>query len=120
VRNFSASLGLAILGTILVDELRSKITSSLTAQGVPPDKAASEAAHISQTQGSHVGTIPHFVRVDFAHATQTVFFVMAGVMAVAAIVARIGLQRGVQQELRATEDYTSPDADREPGLATEP
>ena len=33
VRNYGASLGFAILGTILITEFRSRITSSLTAQG---------------------------------------------------------------------------------------
>ena len=33
VRNYAASLGLAILGTVLVTELRSRVTSSLVAQG---------------------------------------------------------------------------------------
>ena len=119
VRNYAASLGLAILGTILVDQLRSQVTSSLVSQGVPPDRAADEASKISQNQGSHVGTIPHFVRVDFAHATQTVFFVMCGIMGVAAIVARIGLQRGLQKEQVTADDYGSEQPDTERGLATE-
>ena len=38
VRNYAASLGFAILGTILVTELRSRVTSSLIAQGVPPPR----------------------------------------------------------------------------------
>ncbi|HTT92035.1 MAG TPA: MFS transporter [Acidimicrobiales bacterium] len=121
VRNFSASLGLAILGTVLVDELRSQVTSSLTAQGVPPGRAASEATHIAQTQGSHAGSIPHFVRLDFAYATRTVFYVMAGIMAVAAIVARLGLERGVQKEtVGTTEEYGRVEPQPAPGLATEP
>ena len=36
VRNYAASLGLAILGTVLVTGLRSHITSSLEARGLPP------------------------------------------------------------------------------------
>ena len=43
------------------------------------------------------GVIPHFFRLDFAHATQTVLYIMAAVMAVAAIVGFVGLQRGVQK-----------------------
>jgi EmrB/QacA subfamily drug resistance transporter len=118
VRNYAASLGLAILGTILVDQLRSQVTSSLVSQGVPPDRAASQASKISETQGGHVGTIPHFVRLDFAYATRTVFFVMAGIMAVAAIVAKFGLQRGVQAVPVTTEEYASDEPDRTPDLAT--
>ena len=40
VRNYAASLGFAILGTILVTQLRSRVTSSLIAQGVRPARAA--------------------------------------------------------------------------------
>ena len=43
-------------------------------------------------------SIPHFIRLDFAYATRTVFYVMAGIMAVAAVVALVGLERGVQAE----------------------
>ena len=101
VRNFSASLGLAILGTILVSELRSKIIASLVSSGVPRGQATSEAARISQSQGgtgSSIRSIPHFIRLDFAYASRTVFYVMAGIMAVAAVVALVGLERGVQAE----------------------
>ena len=44
------------------------------------------------------GSIPHFIRLDFAYASRTVFYVMAGIMAVAAVVALVGLERGVQAE----------------------
>jgi EmrB/QacA subfamily drug resistance transporter len=102
VRNYAASLGFAVLGTILVTELRSHVTSSLVSQGVSPAKASAEASKIAQSQGSvsggSVATIPHFVRLDFAYATRTVFYVMSAIMAVAAVVALIGLERGLQQE----------------------
>jgi EmrB/QacA subfamily drug resistance transporter len=102
VRNYAASLGLAILGTILVSQMRSRITTSLISQGTPKSKAASEAISFSQSQGGSssggVSSIPHFVRLDFAYATRTVFYVMAGIMAVAALVALIGLRPGVQEE----------------------
>jgi hypothetical protein len=95
----AASLGLAILGTILVTELRNHVTSSLVALGLPPSRAA-EAANLSQSHAGSgsVASIPHFFRVDFAQSTQTVLYVMAGIMAVAAIVAFVGLRGGVQQE----------------------
>ena len=41
---------------------------------------------------------PHFIQLDFAYATQTVLYVMGGIMAAAAIVAIIGLRPGVQAE----------------------
>jgi EmrB/QacA subfamily drug resistance transporter len=100
VRNYAASLGLAILGTILVSQMRSQVTTSLLAKGVPSAKAAKEALSISQSQGGSGSTssIPDFIRLDFAGATRTVLYAMAGVMAAAAIVAFLGLRRGVQEE----------------------
>ncbi len=81
VRNYAASLGLAVLGAILVSALRSRLTSSLTAKGLPPRQAAVAASKIAERQGGSgsVATIPHFVRLDFAYASQTVFYVMAGI-----------------------------------------
>ena len=101
VRNFSASLGLAILGTISVHQMRVSVTSSLVSQGVPRRRAATEAGRIAQSQaGGGSSAIPHFVRLDFAHATHTVLLAMAmaAVMAVAAVVALLGLRQGVQTE----------------------
>jgi EmrB/QacA subfamily drug resistance transporter len=98
VRNYAASLGLAILGTVLVTQLRSRVTNSLVAMGVPRSTAAADAAKISQSQGSGVnGVIPHFIRLDFAYASRSVFYGMSGVMAAAAIVAFIGLRPGRQE-----------------------
>ena len=98
VRNFAASLGLAILGTILVDEMRSRTTTSLVALGDSHAHASAEAKSISQSQGGSGGVIPHFVRLDFAHATRLVLLSMAGIMAAAAIVALVGLRAGLQVE----------------------
>jgi hypothetical protein len=59
-----------------------------------------------------VATIPQFIRADFAGATQTVLYVMAAIMAVAALVALRGLRRGVQQETdEAAEDLAGQDPD---------
>jgi predicted MFS family arabinose efflux permease len=115
VRNYAASLGLAILGTILVDQMRSRVTTSLIAQGVPAGRAAKQAAGIAQqSQGSGSGsgstsTIPHFIRLDFAYATRSVLYVMAGVMAAAAVAAIFGLRAGVQEQ--------TDEAEVEPGVA---
>jgi EmrB/QacA subfamily drug resistance transporter len=100
VRNYAASLGLAILGTILVAQFRSHLTSSLTSRGLPAAQAAHDASGISESQSasSKAALIPHFIRLDFAYATRTVFFVMAGIMAVAALVAFAGLERGLQSD----------------------
>jgi fucose permease len=108
VRNYAASLGLAILGTILVTEMRSRLTTSLVHQGQSPGQAAVEASHVAQGQGGgYNGAIPHFVRLDFAYATRTVLLVMAGVMAAATVAALFGLRAGVQEEPQPVE--TSPE-----------
>ncbi|WP_433887896.1 MFS transporter [Streptomyces sp. CA-111067] len=101
VRNYAASLGLAILGTISVSEFRSRLKSSLLDRGVPAGQASAQATDISQShsQSGGSGGIPAYVRLDFAYSTRTVFYVMAGIMAAAAIVAHFGLRRGVQTEL---------------------
>ena len=100
VRNYGASLGFAILGTILITEFRTKITSSLTARGLPQGAASAEAAKIAQLQGDNGNftAIPAFIRADFAAATRDVLYGMTIVMAVAAVVALRGLRHGVQQE----------------------
>jgi MFS family permease len=98
IRNYCASIGFAILGTIVVIEVKSRITSSLVSMGVPHARAATEASRIAQAQGAgSVASIPHFVRLDVAYASRTVFFVMAGIMVAAAVVARLGLEPGLQK-----------------------
>ena len=46
VRNYAASLGLAILGSLLVTDVSHRLTDSLVAQGVPRTQAAAQAASI--------------------------------------------------------------------------
>jgi EmrB/QacA subfamily drug resistance transporter len=109
VRNYAASLGLAILGTILVTELRNRLTTSLISSGMSSRQAAAEASSISQSRGGSgsVASIPHFFRLDFAYSTRTVLYIMAGIMAVAAIAALLGLRAGAQEE----EEEEAPAAD---------
>jgi EmrB/QacA subfamily drug resistance transporter len=113
IRNYSASLGLAILGTLLVTQLRSQVTSSLIAKGMSPARAASAARRIAESQGGvGAGVIPRFIRLDFAHATESVLLVMAGVMAGATLVALLGLRSGVQQEEPADPAADEPEPSR--------
>jgi hypothetical protein len=100
VRNYGASLGFAVLGTILISEFRSAITASLTTRGLPGPAASAQAAKIAQLQGGNgnITAIPAFIRADFADATHYVLYTMAGIMAVAALVALRGLRRGIQQD----------------------
>jgi EmrB/QacA subfamily drug resistance transporter len=98
VRNYSASLGLAILGTVLVSDMKTRTAASLVARGVPSAQAHAAASRIAQAQSGSGGTIPHFVRLDFAHAIHSVLLAMSLAMGVAAVIALIGLRRGVQSE----------------------
>ena len=99
VRNYAASLGLAILGTILISQLHSHVVTSLIAQGQSSAVAHTVASHISQSQSGSVSSIPHYFRLDFAYATRSVLRVMAAIMAAAAVVAVFGLRAGAQEEV---------------------
>jgi hypothetical protein len=118
VRNYGASLGFAILGTLLITRFRSAITSSLTGQGLPRPAASAQAAKIAQLQGGNgnVAAIPAFIRADFASATRDVLVGMAIIMAVAALVALRGLRRGLQEGTApAAADVSSEVPGEEPG-----
>jgi EmrB/QacA subfamily drug resistance transporter len=115
VRNYASSLGLAILGTVLVTVMKSHTKTTLLAQGVAPAEASRQASAIAQSVGGTGGggstsTIPHYVRLDFAYATRSVLYIMAGIMALAAVVAFVGLTRGVQEEV-APDPAIDPAAD---------
>jgi EmrB/QacA subfamily drug resistance transporter len=107
IRNFGSSLGLAVLGTILVTQLRTHLASGLIAQGDPPAAAHRTAAHIAQLNGGSgrsTATIPHFVQVAFAHATSTVLMTMSWVMVAAAVIAFVGLPRRARHAATVPED----------------
>jgi len=109
IRNYGASLGLAALGTIELFNYRSHLTTSLHRMGDP--NAAAEANRITQSQqgSGSVNSIPHFVSLAFAQSTQTVLYVMCGIMALAGAVALCGLKRG-RQEVAPVEDGAAPSA----------
>jgi EmrB/QacA subfamily drug resistance transporter len=92
-RNFGASLGLAVLGAILISANKTNVGSALTKHGVPNAIAQKVAASFSSGgAGGHPGSagsaaLVHDVQLAFAHSVQTVFYVMAGVMAVTFLLA---------------------------------
>jgi EmrB/QacA subfamily drug resistance transporter len=108
VRNFGSSLGLAVLGSVLIVQNKSNIEATAAEHGVPKAAADEIADQISQgssaaESGAHqiggalgevVENIPH----DFALATQTVFYAFAGVMAVAFVVALWKMPSGKVEE----------------------
>jgi hypothetical protein len=104
-RNFGASLGLAALGSLLILENKSNIESSLGGLGVPKARADQVADAISHGGGGsstsfaeHGGgrrrELFEAVQSDYALSMQVVFYAMAGVMAVAFVVALIGMPAG--------------------------
>lgn len=104
VRNFGASLGMAVLGTILTMRTHTNVEASLTGLGLPADEAEAVAdalsrsgggggAHpsLSEAFGSEAGPILEAIQTDFAEATRTVFYVMAGILAATFVIARVWL-----------------------------
>jgi hypothetical protein len=105
VRNFGASIGLAILGTILILENKSNLESSLGSLGVPKERADAVAQSLSESGGGNAsGFAEHGgkraqelfeqVQLDFALSSRTVFYGMAGAMALSFVVSLIALRSG--------------------------
>ena len=96
VRNYAAAIGMAVLGTILINDLRARTTASLIAKGVPAKKAAEIAKASSQSSAGAHGSIPHFVAVNFAQSFSRILVIMGAVMLCAFALAILGLPRGKQ------------------------
>jgi EmrB/QacA subfamily drug resistance transporter len=97
-RNFGASLGLAVLGTLLISRNATNVTDALTKAGVPRAQAEKAAASFGSAGGGAPRGAPrvlvHDVQLAFAHSTQAVFYAMAGVMAATFVIAVLLLPRG--------------------------
>ncbi len=131
VRNFGGSLGLAVLGSLLITETISHVRDGLTSHGVPKAQAESIAHSVSSASSGggsgessrHAASkmITHQVQLGFAHATQIVVYGMAGAMALAFIVALRAMPGGRAGEAVAADDgaaQASPLSPREPGSAS--
>jgi EmrB/QacA subfamily drug resistance transporter len=107
VRNFGSSLGLAVLGSVLILQNRSNLEATADKHGIPKEFGSQIADTISQGSGTGevpanippkvqkvVDAIPH----DFALASRTVFYAMAGVMAVAFVIALARMPAGKVEE----------------------
>lgn len=117
-RNFGASLGLAVLGAILISRNTVNVTNALTRHGVPSGVAHRVAAAFSShAGGARTGSgqphaLVHDVQLAYAHSTQTVFYIMAGVMAATFLVSVRWLPKGrvetVDEAQEAHEPGTTP------------
>jgi EmrB/QacA subfamily drug resistance transporter len=113
LRNFGSSLGLAVLGTVLILENKSRIESSLTNLGLPKGRADAIAESLSQSGGGSASggfdeaagrgarRVFETVQHDFAQSTQVVFYAMAGVMVACYLVAHLGMPGGRAAEREA-------------------
>jgi EmrB/QacA subfamily drug resistance transporter len=117
-RNFGASLGLAILGSILISRNETNVARALTHAGVPGTVAHRVASSFSNAAGASGGAgrphaLVHQVQLAFAQSTQTVFYIMAGIMAVTFIVTARWMPRG---RVAAAED-AQPEITADPGFS---
>ena len=127
VRNFGGSLGLAVLGSLLITETVSKVEKTLGGFGVPKTTADRIAHEVSGASGAASGRgaagaphrIVHAVQGDFAHAIKVVVLGMAAAMAAAFVVAILGMPRGRagEEELAGGEPTAGTEAGTERPVA---
>jgi EmrB/QacA subfamily drug resistance transporter len=119
-RNFGASLGLAVLGAILIAQNKTNVTDALVKGGVPRADAERVAASFGssgagQRGGSGQSTaLVHDVQAAFASSTATVFYVMAGVMAATFLISLVWLPGG---RVEAAEEGAAEEGAAEEGAA---
>ena len=119
VRNFGSSLGLAILGSLLITWNRGNLESALGAKGVSKDKADAVAECIAQGEatcqkiGQALGPKAHeafsAVPMSFAEATKDVFHGMAIALAIAFVVAVKFMPSGKVEEGDVPDEIPSPE-----------
>jgi EmrB/QacA subfamily drug resistance transporter len=109
VRNFGSSLGLAVLGTILINQNNSNLETTLGAEGFPRSEvnqiadavsqsAGGDTAGFTQQAGAQAKEIFSAVQYDFALASRTVFYCMAGAMVIAFFVALLRMPAGKAEQ----------------------
>lgn len=115
VRNFGASVGMAVLGTILITATSHRVEASLESAGLSASRADEVAAALSQSGGGDSSAfsssasdskkedeLASAAATDFAEAQQVVYYAAAGMLAVgfaAALVIPPGCQ---EEEIEAT------------------
>jgi EmrB/QacA subfamily drug resistance transporter len=110
VRNFGSSLGLAVLGTLLILQNQSNVESSLSGLGLPTERAdhiahavthggGGDAASFGEHAGRRSQELFEAVQSDFALSSRAVFYAMAGVMALAFVVALVAMPAGRAEEV---------------------
>jgi EmrB/QacA subfamily drug resistance transporter len=99
-RNVGASVGLAVLGALLIVQNRIHVTAALIKGGVSPPAARHLAGSLLSSSSSGSGgagpskAVLHNVQLAVAYSTQDVFHVMAAVLAATFVVAVVWLPWG--------------------------
>lgn len=117
-RNLGATLGLAVLGTVLIEATQSNVVNKLVPAGVPKAEALKVADSLSAGPGAagSGGAQPsaqlvHDVQVAYANSMETIFYCMAGVMFFIYVVAHIWMADGRAEsvlEAEAAEEKPAP------------
>jgi hypothetical protein len=128
VRNFGSSLGLAILGSLLIIWNKSNLESGLGAKGVPKgaaDTIAECVAHgeracpqAGRALGNALGPkaneagelVGNVISMSFAEATRDVFYGMAVALVIAFFVALKFMPGGKVEEGEVAEEESVPEA----------
>jgi hypothetical protein len=109
VRNFGSSIGMAVLGTLLITLNTGYIETSLESMGESKTEADAIAQALSESGGDDSSSFTsssssaadekvfEAVQEDFAEANQKVFYGMAAAMGLAFLVALFGLKMGRQE-----------------------
>lgn len=124
VRNYAAAFGMAVLGTILTTQSRINVEDKLGALGVPTAEA-DEISHAmtaggggekdalaSHVHGHELEEIFHGLQEAFASSSQTIFYIMAGVMVCCLVIASLMMVSGRMEEVIADPEVpeTGPEA----------
>lgn len=112
VRNYGASLGLAILGTILIARNKIDLEGRLGGMGIPKaeaDRIAAEVAGGGGPRGGPSGAngqqIFEAIQNAYAASTSTVFYVIAGVMALMFVFSLVFVPKGRAPEKVADDAF---------------
>jgi EmrB/QacA subfamily drug resistance transporter len=113
VRNYGSSLGLAVLGTILIHQNESNIRAGLEKIGFPQGvitrieeavaSGGSQAAANPQNRGD--AKVTDTIELAYAQSTETVFLIMAGVLAVIFLISIFLLPGGKLEQTVAAGKY---------------
>ncbi|MFM9045806.1 MAG: MFS transporter, partial [Solirubrobacterales bacterium] len=115
VRNYGASLGMAVLGTILITQNRLNLEDKLGGIGVPKavaDRIASQVVGGGGPEGGPSGAngekVFEAIQNAYAASTSTVFYVIAGAMAVMFLFSLVFVPKGRAPEKVADDAFESP------------